>query len=94
VVAVVLGDDDVAHRLIRHRSDEILQDARLGRVVAGVDQHCTLRGHHDQRVGVVALADEGIDVVGDLLELGLVAGDGEGGVRHERRERDRHQQLR
>ena len=81
MVAVVLADDDVAHRLVGHRLDEVLQEARLGRVVAGIDQHHALRGDDDQRVGIVALADEGIDVVGDLDELGLLAGDGVRGVR-------------
>ena len=77
VIAVVLADDDVAHRLVGHRLDEFLQDARFRRIVAGIDHHDALRGHHHQRVGVVDLADEGVDVVGDLLELGLLAGDGE-----------------
>ena len=86
MIAVVLGDDDVAHRLLRHRADEFLQDARLGRVVAGVHDDDTLRGHDDQCVGVVELADEGVDVVRDLLEFGFLAGDGvrRNGHRHRR----------
>jgi hypothetical protein len=76
VIAVVLADHDKAHRLVGHRLDEFLEDACFGRIVAGVDQHHALRGDDDHRVGVVALADESVDPLADLLELGLFARDG------------------
>src|SRR5262249_31968848 len=75
MIAMVLADDDVADGLAGHRFDEILQEPRLRRVVAGIDHDHTLARHHHQRIGVVALADEGVDAIGDLLELSLLAGD-------------------
>jgi hypothetical protein len=73
MVAVILRNDDVANRLVGHRPDELLQESRLRRIVAGVHDHHALAGHDHQSVGVVELTDESIDVVGDFLELGLVA---------------------
>src|SRR5215510_9385194 len=75
VIAMVLRDDEVADRLTGDRLDEILQEPLLWRVVAGVDHDHTLRGHDHERIGVVELADERVDVVRDLLELGFLSGD-------------------
>jgi hypothetical protein len=38
-----------------------------------------------------ALADEGVDILGDFLEFGLVAGDRVRGVRDERGEREQRE---
>src|SRR5206468_3656928 len=75
VIAVILSDDDIADGLAGHRLDVILQEPRLRRIVAGVDHDHALSGYDHERIGVVELADESIDVIGDLLELGLLAGD-------------------
>ena len=78
MVAVILSDDDVADRLRRHRLNEFLQNARLGRIVAGVHDHDALRGHDRHGIGVIQLADKGINVIGEFLKFRLVARHGVG----------------
>ncbi len=75
MVIVVLRDDDVAHRLLRDRLDMFQQFARVCRVVAGVHEDDSFGGHDGHRVRVVQLADVGIDVLGELAKLGLIARD-------------------
>ena len=53
MVAVILADDHVADRLRRHRLNECLQNSRLGRIVAGVDDHDALTRHDRHGVGIV-----------------------------------------
>ena len=53
MIAVVLRNDDIARRLRGHRLNVLEQDARLWRVVAGVDDDDALSSHDRHGVGVV-----------------------------------------
>ena len=75
MIAVILRDHDVAHRLVRHRLDIFEQSAGIGIVVAGIDDDHALPGDHHHGVGVVQFADIGVDAVGDLPEFGNRWGD-------------------
>ena len=89
MVAVILSNDDVSDRLRRHRLNEFLQNARLGRIVAGVHDHDALRGYDRHRIGVIQLPDKGINVIGEFLKFRLVACHGVGAERRKQQnERD------
>src|SRR5262249_7864484 len=53
-----------------------LKNARFRRIIAGVDHDDALPGDDRHGVGVVALADEGVDAVRQPLEFGALTGDG------------------
>jgi hypothetical protein len=68
---------------------EFLKDARFRRIIAGVHDDDAFLRHDRHGVGVIQLADKGIDVIGDLLELGFFRRDG---VRRRRRRQEYQQQ--
>ena len=76
MIAVILADHDIAHRLIGDGFDFFSNVARVWLAIACIDQHHALMGDDDHGIGIIALADIGIDILRQFDEFRLLSGDG------------------